>query len=158
MSEWSLHPTTAKHVVTTTLLIPEFYSIDFRNALVVVSEVFASSTRTGWPKILHTNTSKWFWLIHHTMLSVAIQRSTGSARLSWNIVKCVALHQPARVRVALARDTDFHKQSVDPDVLPGSARTVCIYEESDRGCLIVARMSSIYFHIFYATPVCILWK
>lgn len=131
---------------------------NFRNALVAVSEDFAYSTPTGWPKIRHTNISKWFWLIQHTMLSVAIQRSTGSARLSWNIVKCVVLHQPARVHVASERDTDIHKRSVDPVVLPGNARTVCIYAESDRGCAIFTRMSSVYFHIMYAMQVCIVWK
>lgn len=128
-------------------------SNNFRNALVVVSEDSACSTHTGWHKIRRTNTSKWFWSIHHTMPSVATRRSTGSARPSWSIVKCVVLHQPARVRAVSVRDTDFHKRSVVHDVLPGSARIVCIYEESDRMVVFhITECRGIYFHFMYATP------
>lgn len=122
----------------------------FRNVLVAVSEDYVYSTHTGWLKIRHINISKWFWLIHHTMPFVAIPRSTGSARLSWSIVKCAVLHQLERVHVVLAKDTDFHKQLVDLDVLPGNARIVCICDESDR-VFSFTEYRRIYFHFMYAT-------
>lgn len=108
------------------------FRIFCRNVLVVVWAVYVFSTHTGWPRILHTNTLKWFWSIHRIMQFVAIRKSTGSARLSWNIVNYVVLRRPARVLAALARDTDIHRRSVVQDGLPGDARIVYICAESDK--------------------------
>lgn len=90
-----------------------------RNVLVAVWAVCVFWTRTGCRKTRRTNTLKWSWSILRTMLFVVTLRSTGSANRSWSIVKCAALHRPARARVVLAKATDSHRPSVVRVVLLG---------------------------------------
>lgn len=107
-----------------------FYLIKNRNVLVVVSAVWEFWTHTGLLKTHHTNTLKLFSLIQPITQSVVIQRSTGSAKLSRNIVNCVVLHQPAKAHVVLAKDTVTLKLLVDHVVLPGAAETASTCAES----------------------------
>lgn len=90
--------------------------------MVVVWEVFVSSTRTGSDKMLPTNITKLSWSIHTTTRFVVIQKSIGSVRQSTNTVNYVDLHPQARAHVASEKDTDIPRQLVDHVVLRGAER------------------------------------
>lgn len=102
-----------------------FYSFQFnRNVLVVVSAVWECLTHIGLLKMRRTNTSRSFSSIRPTMPSAVTRKSTGSAKLSRNIVNCAVLHQPAKALVVLAKATDTPKPLVDRVVLAGAAEIV----------------------------------
>lgn len=104
-----------------------FFSLSFlciltnRNVLAVVLEDWESWTHIGLPKIHHTNTSKWSLLIQLITQSVVIQKSTGFAKLSTNIVNCAVLHRLARAHAVSVKAIDTLRPLVVHVVLPGVA-------------------------------------